>query len=37
MYPLPAHNGLRSEITDDYIRAFCRHFGLDEAAFRALL
>jgi len=37
MYPLPAHNGLRTEIDDKYIAAFCKHFGLEEDEFRKLL
>jgi hypothetical protein len=28
-YPLPAKNGARSEISDEYIRGFCRNFGID--------
>jgi hypothetical protein len=37
MYPLPAHNGLRTEIDDKYLSAFCKHFGLDEDEFRKAL
>jgi len=37
MYPIPAHNGLKTEIDDKYIRKFCQHFGLDEAVFRQKL
>lgn len=37
MYPIPVHNGLKTEIPDSYIRGLCRTFGLDEAEFRALL
>lgn len=29
MYPLPAHNGLKEEISDIYIRAMCRNLRLD--------
>lgn len=28
-YPIPAHNGFKSEIPDVYIRGACRAFGLD--------
>jgi len=37
LFTIPAHNGLKTEIDDKYIRALCRKFGLDEAALRALL
>ena len=30
MYPVPAGNGRRTEISDRYIRALCRTFGIDE-------
>lgn len=33
-YPLPAHNGARTELDDVYIRGLCRCFGLDEAELR---
>lgn len=36
-YGIPAHNGLKTEISDQYVRGFCRAFGLDEAEFRKLL
>lgn len=36
-HPIPAHRGPNSEISDIYIRAFCRNFGIDFAEFRALL
>lgn len=29
VYPIPAHNGLRSEIDDRYLRGFCAAFGLE--------
>ena len=29
VYPIPAHNGKKSEIADVYLRALCRHFQLD--------
>lgn len=28
-YPIPAHNGLKTEIADVYIRGVCRCFGID--------
>lgn len=37
VYPLPCHNGDRSELSDMYIRGLCRCFGLDEAEFKKLL
>lgn len=33
-YPVPASNGEKSEISDKYIKALCRNFGIDERAFR---
>jgi hypothetical protein len=36
-YPIPAHNGLKQEISDKYIRAMCRALGLSEDEFRKLL
>jgi hypothetical protein len=36
-YPIPAHNGLKTEISEVYVRGLCRTFGLDEAEFRKLL
>lgn len=36
-YPIPAHNGPKSEITDVYIRAMCRHFELDLEEFTGKL
>jgi hypothetical protein len=36
-YPLSAHNGTKSEITDKYIRGLCTHFGLDFEAFKRSL
>lgn len=29
MYPIPAHNGMRSEISDVYLKKLCKHFGID--------
>jgi hypothetical protein len=28
VYPVPAHNGMKTEIRDIYIAGFCRCFGL---------
>ncbi len=36
-YPIPAHNGLKEEVSDIYIRALCRSFELDEKSFRSKL
>ena len=36
-YPIPAHNGLKTEIDDKYISAMCKHFGVDEVDFRSKL
>lgn len=36
-YPIPAHNGVRSEIGDTYIRGLCRALQLDIAAFKQRL
>jgi hypothetical protein len=36
-YGIPAHNGAKTEISDVYVRAFCRTFGLDYAEFRKML
>ena len=36
-YPLAAHNGPRSEITEPYLRGVCKHFGLDLAELRKKL
>jgi len=30
IYPIPAHNGLRTEIDNNYLRALCRRFGLAD-------
>jgi hypothetical protein len=37
VFPLAAHNGPKTEISDVYIRGLCRCFGLDEDDFRKLL
>lgn len=36
-YTIPAHNGTRTEISDQYIRAVCRHFEIDETLLRRKL
>jgi hypothetical protein len=33
-FPVPAHNGLKSEVTDVYLRSLCRNFGLDFETFK---
>lgn len=33
-YPIPAHNGSRSEISDFYIAGFCRAFEIDLTEFK---
>lgn len=33
-YPIPAHNGLKTEIAEVYIRACCRSLKLDEKTLR---
>jgi hypothetical protein len=30
-YPVPAHNGLKSEVADVYIKGLCEHFGIDRS------
>lgn len=37
MYPIPAHNGLKSEIPDIYIRGVCNTFALDLEEFKRKL
>lgn len=32
-YTIPAHNGLHTEISDQYIRGLCRAFGIDWDTF----
>lgn len=34
VYPIPAHNGERTEVKDVYVRGVCRCFALDEAELR---
>lgn len=36
-YPVPAHNGERTEISDPYIRGLCRNFGIAFEEFLAKL
>jgi hypothetical protein len=36
-YPVPAGNGEKTEIGDQYIRGLCRALGLDEQQLRKLL
>jgi predicted RNA binding protein YcfA (HicA-like mRNA interferase family) len=37
-YTLPLHHGERTELSDVYLRALCRAFGIDDfEAFRRLL
>jgi len=36
-YPIPLHNGLKTEVPDVYIRGVCRALGLNEAQLRAKL
>lgn len=33
-YTIPSHGGLKGEITDVYIRALCRAFGIDLEEFK---
>jgi hypothetical protein len=37
VYPIPAHNGPKTEIGDHYIRGLCRTFGLDVDEMMKLL
>lgn len=37
VYPCPAHNGLKSEMDDHYLRGFCRLAGIDWNEFRSKL
>lgn len=36
-YTVPAHNGLKTEIGDEYINGLCRTFVIDRAAFKQKL
>lgn len=37
VYPISAHNGLREEIPDIYVKRMCRALGLDYEALRKRL
>ncbi len=37
VYPVPAHNGERSELDDKYVKGLCRCLGLDEDEIRGRL
>lgn len=32
-YPISAHNGLKTEISDVYVKGLCRHFDIDYDEF----
>ena len=34
VYPIPCHNGPKTELSDVYIRGVCRAFGIDEQELR---
>lgn len=36
-FPLPAHKGERTELSDVYVRKLCRAFGIDERELRKML
>lgn len=36
-YTVPAHNGLKTEIGDEYLKAFCRQYGIDLSEFLSKL
>ena len=36
-YSVPLPNGVKTELSDVYVRGVCRAFGLDEKALRAKL
>jgi hypothetical protein len=36
-FPLTAHNGMRSEISDLYIKKLCDHLGIDFKSFKKSL
>jgi hypothetical protein len=36
-YSLPLHHGEGTELSEIYLRALCRRFGIDYEAFRRLL
>ena len=37
VYPISAHNGLKSEVTDTYLRKVAKHFGMTLAELLAQL
>ena len=37
LFPIPAHGGWRSEVTDKYINKACQNFGIDRAELWKLL
>lgn len=37
VYPLPAHNGLRTDISEVYVTGLCRVLGMSVDDFKALL
>lgn len=37
VYPIPAHNGTKTEIADVYIKGVCRCFSLDYAELKKKL
>jgi hypothetical protein len=37
LFTVPAHNGLKSEITDKYIGLLCAHFRIDRNALLAAM
>lgn len=36
-YTVPADNALKTEITDNYIKGMCRHFGIEHSSVLAAL
>jgi len=36
-YPVPAHNGKRSDVGREYIRGFCHHFDIPQHQFEAVI
>ena len=36
-YSIPAHNGEKTEISDEYIRGLCRFLGIDAKRLKDLL
>jgi hypothetical protein len=37
VYPIPAHNAERTELSDVYVRGVCRAFGISYSELRARL